>query len=229
MMRPRGASSRREPTNGVGGLVAGGSHCWCPQCSAWSSPKCSSTSRPSIPGRRGDFSRLRVGPASTPGSISRSPPTGWCMTHCVGPAYPPHSTCGTVGFAPLYPLLIAFLGHLGLSLPVAAMVITVLFAYLTLQAMWMLIGPAWSFSSLCCLAFAACFPGMVYYYALFPVSLLAFFAILCLLLFIRRHYLCRGSSAPSVVGPLPSVRSSASSCSWRPCSSIGGPASGGSR
>ena len=122
---------------------------------------------------------------------------GLVMTHCVGAVYPPHSTCGTVGFAPLYPLLIALLGHLGMSLLVAGMVITVLFAYLTLQAMWVLIGPSWSFSSLCCLAFAACFPGMVYYYALFPVSLLAFLAILCLLLFIRRHYLWSG-----VVGAL---------------------------
>ena len=122
---------------------------------------------------------------------------GLIMTHCVGPAYPPHATCGTVGFAPLYPLLIALLGHLGMSLVVAGMVITVVFAYLTLQAMWVLIGPSWSFSSLCCLAFAACFPGMVYYYALFPVSLLAFLAILCLLLFIRRHYLWSG-----VVGAL---------------------------
>jgi hypothetical protein len=117
---------------------------------------------------------------------------GLVMTQCVGPAYPPHSTCGTVGFAPLYPLLIAALGHLGLSLPVAGMVIAVIFAYLTLQAMWVLIGPSWSFSALCCLAFAACFPGMVYYYALFPVSLLSFLAILCLLLFIRRHFLWSG-------------------------------------
>jgi hypothetical protein len=117
---------------------------------------------------------------------------GLMVTHCVGPAYPPHATCGTVGFAPLYPFLIALLGHLGMSLPVAAMVITVVFAYLMLQAVWVLIGPQWSFSPLCCLAFAACFPGMVYYYALFPVSLLAFLAIVCLLLFIRRHYLWSG-------------------------------------
>ena len=33
---------------------------------------------------------------------------------------------------------------------------------------------------------------MVYYYALFPVSLLTFLSIVCLLLFIRRHYLWAG-------------------------------------
>lgn len=117
---------------------------------------------------------------------------GLILTKCSGSLYPPHSACGTVGFAPLYPALIAALGHLGLSLPVAGMVLAIVFAYLTLQAMWVLIGPSWSFSSLCCLAFAACFPGMVYYYALFPVSLLAFLSIVCLLLYIRRHYLLAG-------------------------------------
>ena len=117
---------------------------------------------------------------------------GLMLTQCSGPAYPPHSACGTVGFAPLYPLLIAGLGHLGLSLPVAGMVLAILFAYLTLQAMWVLIGPSWTFSSLCCLAFAACFPGMVYYYALFPVSLLTFLTIVCLLFYIRRRFLLAG-------------------------------------
>ena len=72
------------------------------------------------------------------------------------------------------------------------MVLSFLFAYLTLQALWVLIGPAWSFSPLCCLAFAACFPGMIYYYALFPISLLTFLSVLCLILFIRRHYLLAG-------------------------------------
>ena len=65
---------------------------------------------------------------------------------------------------------------------------------------WVLIGPSCSFSPLCCLAFAACFPGMVYNYALFPVSLLTFLSVVCLLLFIRRHYLWAG-----VVGAL---------CAW---------------
>ena len=108
-----------------------------------------------------------------------------------------------------------------MSLLGAGMVITVLFAYLTLQAMWVLIGPSWSFTSLCCLAFAVRFPGMVYYYALFSVSLLAFLAILLLLLFIRRHYLSSGVVGALccwafAIGPLIGVV-----LSWRPCSSTG--------
>ena len=56
----------------------------------------------------------------------------------------------------------------------------------------MLIGPSWSFSHLCCLALAACFPGIIYYYAVFPVSLLTFLSLACLMLFIRRRYLLAG-------------------------------------
>ncbi len=117
---------------------------------------------------------------------------GYTFNHCTGSQYPPGSWCGTAGWAPLYPGLIALLGHLGLSLPVAAMVLSFLFAYLALQALWVLIGPAWTFSQLCCLAFGACFPGMVYYYALFPISLLTFLSVVCLILFIRRQYLLAG-------------------------------------
>jgi len=117
---------------------------------------------------------------------------GYSFNHCIGTQYPPGSWCGSAGWAPLYPGLMSSLGHLGLSLPVAGMVLSFVFAYLTLQAVWILIGPSRNFSSLCCLALAACFPGMVYYYALFPVSLLTFLTVVCLILFIRRHYLLAG-------------------------------------
>ena len=83
---------------------------------------------------------------------------GYSFIHCTGPQYPPGSGVAR-RWAPLYPGLILILSHLGLSLPVAGMVLSFLFAYLTLQALWVLIGPAWTFSSLCCLAFAACFPA----------------------------------------------------------------------
>jgi hypothetical protein len=117
---------------------------------------------------------------------------GYTIRNCHGPVYPPHSLCGTVGWSPAYPWLMAALGHLGLSLPAAGMVLSWLFAFLALAALWLLIGPEWTFSKLCSLALAACFPGMVYYFALFPVSLLVFLTVVSLLLFIRRHYLLAG-------------------------------------
>ena len=98
----------------------------------------------------------------------------------------------------------ALLGHVGLSLPAAGMVLSVLFAYLTLQAIWVLIGPEWSFSHLCCLALAAVFPGMVYYYALYPVSLETFLSVVCLLLFIRRYYLWAGVAGAFCAWAFPS-------------------------
>jgi hypothetical protein len=132
---------------------------------------------------------------------------GFNLSQCVGPAYPPHSWCGTAGWAPLYPGLMWLLGHLGFMLGTAGMVLAAVFAYLTLQSVWVLIGPSWSFSKLCCLALAACFPGMVYYYALYPVSLLAFLSVVGLILFIRGHFLSAGITGAFcawafAVGPL---------------------------
>jgi hypothetical protein len=117
---------------------------------------------------------------------------GYSLVHCTGSLYPPHSWCGTTGWAPLYPLLMAGLGQLGLSLAGAGVVLAALFAFLSLQALWILIGPAWNVSRLCCLALAACFPGMVYYYALYPISLITFLSVVCLILFIRRQYVAAG-------------------------------------
>lgn len=110
------------------------------------------------------------------------------LMRCSGPAYPPHSWCGTAGWAPLYPLLIAILGQVGFTLAGAGMVLAALFALLSFGALWVLIGPSWTFEKLCCLAFAACFPGMIYYFALYPVSLCILLTVVCLMLFIRGHY-----------------------------------------
>jgi hypothetical protein len=118
---------------------------------------------------------------------------GFSLMHCpANGAYPPHTWCGTAGWAPLYPGLTWFLGHVGFALPTAAMVVSALFAYLTLQAVWVLIGPAWTFRSLCCLALAAFFPGMIYYYAEYPISLFACLATVCVIAFIRRRFLLAG-------------------------------------
>ena len=114
-------------------------------------------------------------------STCRSLHMAMSLNHCSGPPlYPPHSWCGTASWAPLVPWLISLLGRIGVSLPVGGMVLSILFAYLTLQAMWVLIGPAWTFFWPDCLAFAACFPGMIYYYTLSPVSLLTFLAVVSL-------------------------------------------------
>ena len=117
---------------------------------------------------------------------------GYSLVHCTGPAYPPNSWCGTAGWAPLYPGLMALLAHTGLSLPYAGMLLSLAFSFLTLLAMWVLIGPEWSFAALCCLALAACFPGMVFDYAIFPISLTTFLSVVCLILLTRHRHLLTG-------------------------------------
>lgn len=132
---------------------------------------------------------------------------GYSLVHCMGPAYPPNTWCGTAGWAPLYPGLMALVSHTGVSLPYAGMLLSVAFSFLTLLAMWVLIGPEWSFGALCCLALAACFPGMVYYYAIFPISLTTFLSVVCLILLIRHRHLLAGLAGAVAVwafstGPL---------------------------
>ncbi len=117
---------------------------------------------------------------------------GYTDTPCPAGLFPPHTVCGSVGWAPLYPGLMSLLGHVGLTLPVAGMTLSILFTFLTLGAAWILIGPSFSASRLLCLAFAACFPGMIYYFAIFPISLFTFFALLSLIFFIRKHYVLAG-------------------------------------
>jgi hypothetical protein len=117
---------------------------------------------------------------------------GYNLTRCTGSTFPPHSWCGDAGWAPLYPWLLSLSGHAGISLPVAGLALSALFAFLTLLCMWLLIGPDWSLPALSCLALAACFPGMVFDYSLFPVSLASFLSIAFLLLLVRRRYLISG-------------------------------------
>ncbi len=117
---------------------------------------------------------------------------GYTLARCTLPQYPPHSWCGNAGWAPLYPWLISMVGRLGITLPDAGMLLAVFFAFLTLVAMWLLIGPKWSFSALACLALAACFPGLVYDFALFPVSLVALLSIGGLLALARGRYTIAG-------------------------------------
>jgi hypothetical protein len=70
-----------------------------------------------------------------------------------------------------------------------------LFAVGMLLLTWVLIGPSWSAPRLLALAFAAVFPGQIYYFAIFPVSLAAFLSLAFLLLLVRRWYVLAGLSA----------------------------------
>jgi hypothetical protein len=105
---------------------------------------------------------------------------------------------------PLYPWLMSAGGHLGLSLSAAGMMVSFIFAFLTLVGVWILIGPSWSVRSLSCLALGAVFPGVVYEYALFPISLLSFVTVCFILLLTRRRFALAGLFGAAGVVSYPS-------------------------
>jgi hypothetical protein len=117
---------------------------------------------------------------------------GYTLTHCHKHTIPPHSYCGNAGWLPLYPLLIRLFGRLGAPLAWAGKYLAEAFALGTFVLVWLLIGPSWSARSLLALALAAVFPGQVYLFAIFPVSLVAFLSLAFVLLLAGRRYVLAG-------------------------------------
>jgi hypothetical protein len=116
----------------------------------------------------------------------------YTLRRCHKRTIPPHSYCGNAGWLPLYPKLINLLGRLGIPLPWAGKYLAEACALGTFVLVWRLIGPSWSARSLLALALAAVFPGQVYFFAVFPVSLTAFLSLAFLLLLARRRYVLAG-------------------------------------
>jgi hypothetical protein len=117
---------------------------------------------------------------------------GYTLFRCHKSTIPPHSFCGNAGWLPLYPGLISLFGKLGAPLPWAGKYLAEAFALGTFVLAWLLIGPSWSARSLLALALAAVFPGQIYYFAVFPISLVAFLSLAFLLLLARRRYVLAG-------------------------------------
>jgi hypothetical protein len=113
----------------------------------------------------------------------------WCKQT---PSIPVFSWCGDAAWMPLYPWLISLVSRIGVTPEQSAVVISAVFAYLLMVAVWYLIGPSWDLRSLCCLALAAAFPGMVYFNAVFPMSLVACVSTFFLILLIKKRYFSAG-------------------------------------
>ena len=113
----------------------------------------------------------------------------WCKQT---PSIPVFSWCGDAAWMPLYPWLISLVSRIGVTPEQSAVVISAVFAYLLMVAVWYLIGPSWDLRSLCCLALAAAFPGMVYFNAVFPMSLVACVSTVFLILLIKKRYFSAG-------------------------------------
>jgi len=127
----------------------------------------------------------------------------YTLRHCHKRTIPPHSYCGNAGWLPLYPQLIHLFGGLGVPKPWAGKTLAEACALGTLFLAWLLIGPSWSAPSLLALALAAVFPGQVYLFAVFPVSLAVFLSLAFLLFLARRRYVLAGLAGAAAAWAYP--------------------------
>ena len=107
--------------------------------------------------------------------------------------YSPGTFCGNAGWFPAYAWLIGAGHSFGLPLDAAGVAISWLFGLGTLLLLWAtFLGRRLCFAAVGCLLFAAFVPGQIYDYAIFPLSMLAFFTVLHLWLLDRRRWLLAG-------------------------------------
>jgi len=121
-----------------------------------------------------------------------------------GSGYGPGTWCGNDGWFPAYPRLVRAV-HLALSpvvqvnqpgphrLGAAGVIVSWGFALGTLLLLWgTFLQRSLTASAIGCLLYAAYAPGQIYHYAIFPLSMLAFFTVLHLWLLDRRRWLPAG-------------------------------------
>ena len=106
-----------------------------------------------------------------------------CRPSMVPPHAPPgHYLCGNAGWFPGYPAAMRLVSDVaGISIPVAALVVSWACWYLVLALMWRLLADARSLPARwVCLLIAAFFPGQVYFATIFPISLTVAAMLACL-------------------------------------------------
>jgi len=107
--------------------------------------------------------------------------------------YAPQDWCGNAGWFPGYPALLKPLLLLGLPAAAAAALVSGLFAFLALHALWTrFLDAEPSPKAYGALALAALAPGAVYQHAAFPISLLLFLQLRALDAFARERFLAAG-------------------------------------
>ncbi len=112
----------------------------------------------------------------------------------------PGGWCGDAGWFPAYPWLFGAVHRIGLPLRGSAVVVSFVFAAATVVLLWntflrrrrdiLVVGG---------LAYAAWAPGQIYDYAIFPMSLLAFFTVAHLWLLHRGRHLAAGLAGAAAV------------------------------
>jgi hypothetical protein len=109
------------------------------------------------------------------------------------PPFRPGTWCGDAGWFPAYSWLVGGVHLLGLPLRGTAVVLSWLLTAATLVLLWnTFLGRRLAFTAIGALLFAAFAPGMIYGYAIFPLSLLAFCTVAHLWLLHRERWLAAG-------------------------------------
>jgi hypothetical protein len=118
---------------------------------------------------------------------------GYSIGPCPPSVLPPGSVCGNAGWFPGYPALLAPLHSLGLPLVLTAVAVSWLFDFGVLVLLWNgFLREIQTPIRYVALIFAAFVPGGVYMRAAYPMSITAFFMLLCLLLLRHRRWLWAG-------------------------------------
>ena len=109
--------------------------------------------------------------------------------------FSPGSWCGDAGWFPAYPWLFRALHELGLPLRGSAVVLSWLFTAGTLVLIWStFLGRRLTAAALIVLLYAGFAPGQIYDYALFPMSMLAFWTVAHLWLMHRERWVAAGAA-----------------------------------
>ncbi|MFL5364678.1 MAG: hypothetical protein ACJ781_04310 [Myxococcales bacterium] len=116
---------------------------------------------------------------------------GYDLVECARIGYAPEGWCGNAGWMPGYPALIAAAVRVGATPLVAGVAISAGFEIALLVLLWNGLFERKSFFALLACALA---PGAIYFHAVFPISLCAFFVALSLWLLLRDRFALAGLS-----------------------------------
>jgi hypothetical protein len=115
---------------------------------------------------------------------------GYEVFHCEDE---PDKWCGDAAWFPAYSWIFGGLHRLGLPFRGTAVAVSWLFAAGTIVLLWStFLRREATRTVLAGLLFAAFAPGIIYHYAVFPLSMLAFFTVACLWLVYRERYAWAG-------------------------------------
>ncbi len=136
-------------------------------------------------------------------SIARN---GYELFTCDVIGYSPDEWCGTTAWLPGYPWLIRLVSRLiGIPRQTAAVILSGAFAYLSLLVLWRgFMGAQIDRTNILTLLLASFFAGSIYYHAIFPISMVGFFIILCLYFLREQRWLASGIAGAAAAFTYPS-------------------------